>query len=211
MLRDATDELAMVLVLEVPLAGIALVLSLLSWRTMRTIKHIDVGKSFWIPVLTSGLFFFVGSFLTILGDLGFSFAYSAEIASLSRLLALCILLAGVYTYSRRITKNLAEKYIFPLGAVASDSSEEVEASESVIERVAEKKDVEEIECKHDFGYLKSLPRGASIPDECLSCRRIVECKHSYLAKPDGESQPSISLSETVVSNISEEEESASNR
>jgi hypothetical protein len=200
----------MVLILEVPLAGIALVLSLLSWRTMRTIKHIDVGKSFWIPVLTSGLFFLVGSFLTILGDLGFSFAYSAEIASLSRLLALCILLAGVYTYSRRITKNLAEKYMLSPGAVVADSQEEIEASDSVVERVVEKKDVEEIECKHDFGYLKSLPRGAQIPDECLNCLRIVECKHSYLAKPDGESELSISLSERVISDVSEEEGSAPN-
>jgi hypothetical protein len=34
------------------------------------------------------------------------------------------------------------------------------------------------ECKHQFGYLQTLPRNASIPGECLSCRRIIECKHS---------------------------------
>ena len=197
----------MVLILEVPLAGIALVLSVLSWRTLRAIKHLDVGKSFWIPVLMSGLFFFAGSVLAIFNDLGLMFAFSVEVAYLSRLLALSILLGGIYTYSRRITKNLAEKFMLPATAAVAEPQEETELPESVTERVAEKKSDEGIECKHDFGYLKSLPRGVPIPDECLSCRQIVECKHSCLTEPEDESQPSTSLSETLILDVSEEEES----
>jgi len=30
-------------------------------------------------------------------------------------------------------------------------------------------------CPHVFGYLKKLDKNAPIPDECLSCSRIMEC------------------------------------
>jgi len=30
-------------------------------------------------------------------------------------------------------------------------------------------------CPYSFGYLKKLDKDASIPDECLSCSRIMEC------------------------------------
>ena len=31
------------------------------------------------------------------------------------------------------------------------------------------------ECSHHFGYLKSLPREATIPDECLTCSKLLQC------------------------------------
>jgi len=34
------------------------------------------------------------------------------------------------------------------------------------------------DCLHYFGYLRFLPKNDSIPDECLSCKRVIECfKH----------------------------------
>lgn len=30
-------------------------------------------------------------------------------------------------------------------------------------------------CPHYFGYLKNRPKGTPIPDECLTCKKIVEC------------------------------------
>ena len=30
-------------------------------------------------------------------------------------------------------------------------------------------------CTHDFGYLKKRPKGTSIPDECLVCRKMIQC------------------------------------
>ena len=33
-------------------------------------------------------------------------------------------------------------------------------------------------CLHSFGYLRTLPKNASLPDECLGCSQIIEClKH----------------------------------
>jgi len=32
-----------------------------------------------------------------------------------------------------------------------------------------------VECSHHFGYLKSLPKGSSIPDECFACANLIQC------------------------------------
>jgi len=31
------------------------------------------------------------------------------------------------------------------------------------------------ECAHHFGYLKSLPKEAAIPDGCLTCSNLLQC------------------------------------
>jgi len=173
----------MVLYLEVPFAAIALVLSFISWKTLRAIKHLDVGKSFWIPVILSGIFFFTGSIIVILNDLGVVFGYSAEVTGFIRLLALCVLVGGVYMYSRQIRRNLSEKFTLPTRPAPADTLEETEPSKSVVDSLEEKKTTKETDCNHSLGYLKTLPKNTPIPDECLSCAKIVECKHSYLTKP----------------------------
>ncbi len=167
----------MILLLEVPIAGIAIVLSVLSLKTFRKIKHFHVGKSFWIPILLSGIFFFTGSAAAILIDLGYSFAYSVEIASISRLFALCILLGGVYTYSRQILKNLSQDFILSAPPTTVKTQEETEPSKSIMERIDYQKPSEEVNCRYELGYLKTLPRNTPIPNECLSCKKIIECKH----------------------------------
>jgi hypothetical protein len=172
----------MVLFLEVPLAGIAIVLSTLSWKTFCKIKHLDVGKSFWIPIMLSGIFFFTGSIIGILSDLSYSFAYSIEFALISRLFALCILLGGVYAYSRQISRNLAGKFISSTYQTAVETNEETEPPKSIVEESYEKKPAEETNCRHGLGYLKTLPKNTPIPEDCLSCPKVIECKHSYLSK-----------------------------
>jgi hypothetical protein len=173
----------MVLILEVPLASIAFVLSVVSWRTLRSIRHLSVGKSFWIPVLSSGIFFFVGSIVSIISELGLSFTpYAVEVVSISRLLGLCFLVGGVYTYSRKITKNLVEKFTLPARAVEVETNVQTETSESIVEQLDERPVEKEVECRHHLGYLRTLPRRAHIPEECLGCHRIIECKYSIVKK-----------------------------
>ncbi len=46
------------------------------------------------------------------------------------------------------------------------------------------------ECTYQFGHLRTLKMDAPIPDECLSCDRIIECKHSS-AKPKKNQQHSV--------------------
>jgi len=199
----------MVLILEVPLAGIAIFLSILSWKTFRKIKHLDVGKSFWIPIMLSGIFFFTGSVTAILSALGYSFAYSIEFASISRLFGLCILLGGVYTYSTQISRNLAEKFSIPTYQATVETNAETELPKSIVENSNEKKPAEDAHCKHELGYLKTLPKNTPIPKECLSCRKIIECKHSYLArKPTEPSAYPENITEFISLNAESEEETA---
>jgi len=149
---------------------------------------LGVGKSFWVPVLLSGIFFFAGSFVAILFDLGISFAYIVEVADVSRLIALCILLGGVSTYSRKITRNLGEKFLLQPEA-ATSKFEETEVSGSIMERLEEKEVKKEVECKHSFGYLQTLPKDSPIPDECLGCDKIIKCKHSHFGKKNKGQNP----------------------
>ena len=32
-------------------------------------------------------------------------------------------------------------------------------------------------CSHQFGYLRSLPKNASVPQECLTCKKMLECRN----------------------------------
>ena len=193
----------MVLYLEVPLAGIAIVLSTLSWKTLGRIKHLDVGKSFWIPVMLSGIFFLAGSVTAILSDLGYSFVLSLEFASISRLFALCILLGGVYAYSRQISRNLAGTFTSPTFQSTLETTADTEPPKSIIEESYEKKPAKETNCKYELGYLRTLPKNTPIPEDCLSCPKIIECKHPYLSKkPTEQSACFVSL------NVESKEETA---
>jgi len=210
-----------VLVLEIAVAAVAVALILLSLKTLQAIKHLGVGKSFWTPVAISGFLFFFGSVVATLFELSpstFSLAdYTGEVVQVSRLLALGILVVGVYSYSSRVTKNLGEKFHVPVRAVKADapadeeeeapvSSEHVSSepantepaypetnypddvpagpveppAESIPDRIIEQSLETETsqECKYKFGYLRTLPKNSAIPDECYSCDKIIDCKHS---------------------------------
>jgi hypothetical protein len=181
----------MVLIFEVSFASVAIILCVVSLRTLRAIKHLSVGKSFWFPILFSGIIFFIESVIAVLSELGFSFSsYTVEIISISQLVALCFLAGGIYLYSRKITKNLVEKFPLPerTGELEVEANSEPKSSESVIEQLDEKPVRSEVDCKHQLGYLQTLQRSARIPEECLDCHRIIECKYSAVKKPESASQ-----------------------
>lgn len=176
----------MVLILEIVIASTAVALIMLSLKTMQVIRYLGVGKSFWMPVAVSGFLLFFGSIFAILFELNFSLTeYTDEVVQISRLLALCILVGGVYSYSKKVTKNLGEKVTLPEKAVKADYTAKMEAPVvaspiSIQERSMQessRRDFEN-ECRYQFGYLRTLPMDAPIPEECLSCDRIIECKHS---------------------------------
>jgi hypothetical protein len=180
----------LVLILEIVVASIAVALILLSLKTLQAIRHIGVGKSFWMPVAMSGFLFFFGSIVAILFELNFSLTeYTDEVVQVSRLLALCILVGGVYSYSRKVTKNLGERFTAPNSILKANDADKMQAPDaqapepapiSIQDRLMRESSRKETEsrCRNQFGYLRTLSREASIPDECLSCDRIIECKHS---------------------------------
>jgi hypothetical protein len=199
----------MVLFLEVPLASIAIILSVVSWKTLQAIKHLAVGKAFWIPMMLSGIFSFAGSIVAILSDLSVLLAASTvEVISMSRLLALCCLAGGVYAYSRKITKNLVEKFTIPVLRTEEKLYEDTMTSPSILNQFDEKPPEKDFDCKHRLGYLRSLPRGTLIPEECEGCHRIIDCKFSLVKETKSTSvtpPASTVVPDTVLSEVSTEE------
>jgi len=86
---------------------VATVLGVLGLGTFKAIKHLGIGKSFWVPIFVSGVLFVFGSAVRIFHEfaveLGWSLTvYTDEIVRVSWLLALCILMGSIYNYSRKV-------------------------------------------------------------------------------------------------------------
>lgn len=74
--------------------------------------------------------------------------------------------------------------IVPITAQEVPEEEKEETSEVVEPRKTEEKPArpsepkeEEApsECPHHFGYLSRRPKDAPIPEECLTCRKMIKC------------------------------------
>lgn len=185
----------LILVSGVIFALVATLLGILGYRTFKAIKHLGTGKSFWIPVFLSGVLFLVGSIFTILHEVNFSLTTKTdEVVQISQLMALCILLGGIYSYSRRVSKNFAETLTIPK-KVAEENPKRLtpvaHTNPPIQGRIIQENLKTETaqECKHQFGYLQTLPRNAPLPGECLSCHRIIACKHSLEGTSESRTPP----------------------
>jgi hypothetical protein len=173
----------LILISNVTFGLIAILLCALGLNTLKTIRHLNTGKSFWIPVIMSGLLFSISSIITIYNEMGLSLTFINEIGQISQLIALCFLSGGIYSYSRTIRKNLSAKYIIP--KMPSAQNDEVEAdipaapsTNNKVMRPNDSRIEHDSGCNHKLGYLKTLSVNASLPEECLSCDKIIQCKHS---------------------------------
>lgn len=97
----------LILFSDILFALVATVLGVLGLGTFKAIKHLGIGKSFWVPIFVSGVLFVFGSAVRIFHEfaveLGWSLTiYTDEIIRVSWLLALCILMGCVYNYSRKV-------------------------------------------------------------------------------------------------------------
>jgi len=198
------------LALEIVFAVTAGILSVLSLLTHRSIKHLHVGRAFWIPVFMSSTLFLIGSLVNILFEFGFAIPFipltTGEFVQLTSIFAICSLVGGIYSYSRQVRSilpkeepkllpdvkvkltmapepdaNIQEEGEFHEGpyqttAVAQDEASAASAAASIAAMT------ESVHCEHELGYLQTLPRDAALPDECFSCDRIIDCKHSPVKK-----------------------------
>jgi len=97
----------LILFFDILFALVATVLGVLGLGTFKAIKHLGIGKSFWVPIFVSGVLFVFGSAVRIFHEfaveLGWSLTiYTDEIVRVSWLLALCILMGCIYNYSRKV-------------------------------------------------------------------------------------------------------------
>jgi hypothetical protein len=172
-----------IITLNITFASAAALLCVLSWNTMKNIRYLNVGRSFWAPVFLSGLLFSISSIITILNELVLSATIAVEIGQVTELVAFCSLSVGVYCYSRMIRKNLPEKYIVPEdNSVQNDKmGPYVVSTQSSYKRTIASNNLGNSTssgCSHELGYLRTFPVNASLPEECLSCGKVMECKKS---------------------------------
>lgn len=172
----------LIIILNITFALISALLCVLGWSTLKTIRHLNVGKRFWIPVCVAGILFSIGSITTIFNEVGLSLPSIIEIGQITQLIALCFLSGGIYGYSKSIRKNLSEKFIIPTATSTQNGKMEavIAPKPSVNKRTMTSNNLR-IEtasgCSHQFGYLHTFPINASLPEECLSCDKVIECKH----------------------------------
>jgi len=57
----------------------------------------------------------------------------------------------------------------------SDEKEETITLTEKAKKVAVEKHEDSVKCEHFLGYLKKRSKNAPIPDECLTCDKMIEC------------------------------------
>ena len=173
----------LIIISNVAFGSISTVLCVLGWKTLKTIKYLNVGKLFWIPILLSSVLFAISSLITILNDVFLSLTVAFEIEQIIQLVAVCFLSVGVCSYSKTIRRNIPEKYIIPEEIPRQKSEDSLysplttsvyhgkDSSSNFQKRTSS-------ECNYQLGYLSTFPANASLPEECLSCNKVMECKQS---------------------------------
>ncbi|TRO50230.1 hypothetical protein E2P47_00335 [Candidatus Bathyarchaeota archaeon] len=161
---------------------ISAALCVLGWNTLKAIKYLNIGKLFWIPIFLSSVLFAAGSLITILNDMFLSSTLAFEIEQLTQLVALCFLSVGILSYSKIIRRNIPEKNIVAadIPTHKSKTLPYVTKASSVDHKryVSGNFQTGTPECNHEVGYLATFPADASLPEVCLSCNKVMECKQS---------------------------------
>jgi hypothetical protein len=97
----------LIIALDILFALVAAVLGILGLGTFKSIKHLGIGKSFWMPVFLSGILFVLGSAVRIFHEFVVEYGwgvvtYTDEVVQISWLLAIGILFGSIYSYSRKV-------------------------------------------------------------------------------------------------------------
>ena len=97
----------LIIALDILFALLAAVLGILGLGTFKSIKHLGIGKSFWVPLFLSGILFVLGSAVRIFHAFAVEYGwlvmtYTDEVIRVSWLLAIGILFGSIYSYSRKV-------------------------------------------------------------------------------------------------------------
>jgi hypothetical protein len=117
MYKGITENLGLIymnwfiIALDIMFALIAAVLGILAHGTFKSIKHLGIGKTFWMPMFISGILFVFGSAVRIFHEFAVEYSwvamvYTDEIIRISWLLAITILFGSIYSYSRKVKTTI---------------------------------------------------------------------------------------------------------
>lgn len=173
----------LIIIANIAFCVISASLCVLGWNTLKAIKYLNVGKLFWIPIFISSVLFAVSSLITILNDVFLSLTTAFEIEQIIQLIALCLLSVGLFSYSKIIKKNMPGQNIIPeeLPTQKNKNSPYSPLTTSIYQGKDVSNDFQKTassECNHEVGYLATFPSNASLPEECMNCKKLIECKQS---------------------------------
>ena len=102
---------------------------------------------------------------------------SFEISVIDIGLILAVIVLMILYITKQSTESVAEPELsVPEEKDAEKPSEAVETQKPVErDQLPTLSQTSSLECPYQFGYLKRLSRDAPIPDECLTCPRMIEC------------------------------------
>jgi hypothetical protein len=101
----------LIIALDIMFASVAGVLGILGHGTFKSVKHLGIGKAFWMPIFFSGIFFVFGSAVRIFHEFAVEYNWAAmiytdEIIRVSWLLGITILFGSIYNYSRKVKMTI---------------------------------------------------------------------------------------------------------
>ncbi len=175
----------LVIISDMLFASIAAILSILGLSTSKAIKHLGIGRSFWIPVFLSSALFLIGSIARIfhnvaVGMYSYPMVINADqIVDISWLFALCLLTCSIYNYSRKVKTEALTHYFERDSESQPQLLREPRGEKKTKAKLPVKgeKDKGIPVCPHHLGYLAEIPKDASIPEDCLTCPQMLECKN----------------------------------
>jgi DNA-directed RNA polymerase subunit RPC12/RpoP len=91
------------------------------------------------------------------------------------------ILATVSSHGYAKTYYACPRCLSKIGDVKQPKDEEDEKWEGSsvtigkVKKISVAKNEDNVECKHFLGYLKKRSKDAPIPDECLTCDKMIEC------------------------------------
>jgi hypothetical protein len=105
---------------------------------------------------------------------------SFELSAIDLILAIAVIILLILYVTKSSAKPpTGKKLLVEEERHSKKPTIEDESPKKEIERPTVKPQSDSTKCPYGFGYLKKLDKDAAIPDECLSCSRIMEC---YSAK-----------------------------
>ncbi len=128
----------LLITLDIMFALVATILGILAHRTYKSIKHLEAGKSFWVPIFFSGIFFVFGSVVRIFHEFTIEYNWNLiglnELIRVTELIAISIMFISIYNYSRTVKitiramnpKSKKEPEVTGLEKQAKDLLEQVE-------------------------------------------------------------------------------------
>jgi hypothetical protein len=94
---------------------------------------------------------------------------SFELSVIDLILVIAVIILLILQITKRSAKTTTEEK--PTTSIADSKTEGEAQSPTQPPKNSAK-------CPHNFGYLKKLGKNAAIPDECLSCSRMMKCLYS---------------------------------